>query len=104
MLEVTRCMLFRTLDAVERELCVLRELLELEAMLRMLLCMLEDVEGGLCSLEVWEVLEVMRCILTPNAGCCGRRDQFRGLEISIVAAFSLQSAHLFSPATPSASL
>ena len=40
-----------------------------EVMRRMLLCMLEAVEGGLCLLNVLEVLEVpgvpevMRCVL-----------------------------------------
>ena len=29
---------------------------------------------------------------TPYAGCCGRRAQFQGFDISVVAVFSLQSA------------
>ena len=37
-------------------------------MLYMLLCMLEGVEGRFCSLEVLEMLEVMRF---RNFHCCG---------------------------------
>jgi len=41
-----------------------------EVMRRVLLCMLEAVEGGFCSLEVLEVSEVpevIRCVLTLYA-------------------------------------
>ena len=71
----------------------------------MLLRMLEAVEGGLCSQEVPEMICGMleRCgerpllaggaggdtlCATLYAGGCGRRAQFRGFEISIVAAIS----------------
>ena len=35
----------------------------MEVMHRVLLCMLEAVEGELCLLELLEVPEVMRCVL-----------------------------------------
>ena len=57
MLEVTRCVLLRILEAVEGGLCLL------EVMRRVPLCMLEAAEGGLCLLELLEVPEVMRCVL-----------------------------------------
>ena len=50
------------------------------------------VEGGLCLLEVLEFTEMMRCVLgTGDAGDCGGFALFRGLEISLVAVFSLWS-------------
>jgi len=36
-----------------------------------LLFLLESVEGGICLLEILEVLEAMRCVLL-YAGRCGR--------------------------------
>jgi hypothetical protein len=47
-----------------RAASVWQELLEaLEVMRRVLLYMLEAVEGGLCLPEVLELPEVMRCVL-----------------------------------------
>ena len=48
------------MDAVEGGLCLLDVLEVLEVMRRVLFCMLEAVEGGLCLLDV---LEVIRCVL-----------------------------------------
>jgi len=47
--------------------------------------MLEATEGRLCSLEV------MRCMLLRMLDAMGEWAQFQSFEISIVAAFSLQS-------------
>jgi len=49
------------------------------------LCMLEATEGRLCSLEV------VRCMLLRMLDAMGEWAQFQNFEISIVAAFSLQS-------------
>jgi len=76
-LEVMRFMLLCVLDAVEGRLCSLAVLEMLEVMRCMLLHMLDAVEGRLCSLEV------MRRMLDAA---------FQGFEISIVAVFSSQSA------------
>ncbi len=43
----------------------------LEGMRRVLLRMLEAVEGELCLLEVPEVQEVMRCATLYTGGCGG---------------------------------
>ena len=54
-LEVMRCVLLCMLEAVEGVLCSLKllEVLEVPEVMRcVLLCMLEAVEGGLCLLEV----------------------------------------------------
>ena len=67
------------------------EMLEvLEGVRRVLLCILEAVEGGFCLPIVLEVPEVMCCVLLY--GGFGGRAQFRDFEICIVAVFSLQSA------------
>ena len=71
-----RCMLFclleamrrvlevmrRALEVMRRVLEVMRRVLEDEVMRRVLVCMLEAVEGELCLLEVLEV-NAMRCAL-----------------------------------------
>ena len=57
--------------------CVLLYFVEVaEVMRRVQLCMLEAVEGRLCSLEAF-VVSGMRRMPAPYAGCCGRRAQFR---------------------------
>ena len=49
---------------------------------RVLLCMQEVVESGLCLLVVLEIPEVMRCVLLYRG--CGGWAHFWGFEISIV--------------------
>ena len=55
--EVIRCMLLCMPEAEVGRLCLP------EVIRCMLLWMLETVEGSLCLLEVFEVPEVMRCVL-----------------------------------------
>src|SRR6266480_3295717 len=65
LLEVMRRVLLCMLEAVEGGLGVLEAP---EAMRSVLLCMLEAMEGGLCLLETLEVLEAMRCMLETAEG------------------------------------
>ncbi len=67
---------------------VLYALKILEGMRRVLLCILEAVEGELYLLEVLEGDAL--CATLYAGGCCGA--QFRCFEISIVTIFSLLSA------------
>jgi len=89
LLEVMCRVLLCMLEAVEGQLCLL---VAMKVMRCVLLCMLEAVEGELCLLEVLEVLavlEAMRCmILCRYAVGCGGWAQFRGFEISIAAVIS----------------
>jgi len=57
-----RRVLLCVIEAVEGELCLLDVLEVKEATRCMLLCMLEAVEGGLCLLETLEVLEVLEVL------------------------------------------
>ena len=64
LLEVIRCVLFYVMEAVEGELCLLEVM---EGMRRVLFRILETVECGvslLGVLNVLEVLEVIRCVLS----------------------------------------
>ncbi len=93
LLEVMSRVLLCMLEAVEGQLCLL---VAMEVMRCLLLRMLEAVEGELCLLEaldVLDVLEAMCCmIFCRYAVGCGGWAQFRGFEISIATVFSLQSA------------
>jgi hypothetical protein len=68
-MSVRRVLLYM-LEAVEGELCLL-EVLEVLDMLEVIRCvllrMLEAVDGGLCLLEVLEVLEALE---VPEVMCC----------------------------------
>ena len=57
MSEVIRCAVLCMLDVVEGKLCSLEVLVVPEVIRCTLLCMLETMEGRLCSLEALEVLE-----------------------------------------------
>ena len=70
--EAIRCVLLRTLEAVEGRLC----LLEVLEVIRRVLCMLEAVEGEICLLEVLKVLELLggdaSCAALYSGGRRGR--------------------------------
>jgi len=61
-LEVMHRVLLCMLEDVEGRLC------SLEVMNRVLLCMLEAVEGEVCLMEVLRVPEVMRCVVLCIVG------------------------------------
>jgi len=61
--EVIRCVPLCMVETVEGGLCSLEVLEVPEAMRCVLLCILEVVEGGLCLLKALEVPEVMRCVV-----------------------------------------
>jgi hypothetical protein len=76
------------LEVVEGGLCLLEvwEVLEVpEVMCCVPLCMLEAVEGGLCLPEVMRPQRMLLCIQAVEGGA--------SLGVSIVAVFSLQCAN-----------